>query len=125
MYNSNLVSYSVDSKEYCYNVDKPNIRPSKMQAHIPVLMANIPMGLPKVVPSISLVPTMFANDVSCRPTPASVLSTQNFITITKWINDNPYFPSKDDGSGKITRYSKLLVDIFNGDIRNMHICRYI
>lgn len=125
MYDANTVSYSIDSKEYCYNVDRPYYRPDSMQVHIPALMPNIPMGLPKVVPSISINATMFANDASCRPRPSSVISTQNYVTITRWRNENPSFPDKADATDRIYRYSKFLVDILNGDIRNMHICKYI
>lgn len=125
MYDSNLVSYTIHSKEYCFNVNKPYINPDSMQVHIPSMMANIPMGLPKQGTPIVLTSTIFANDNSCKPTPASTVATQNYVTITRWINSTPSFPSKDDGEGRITRYSKFLVDVFNGDIRNMHISNYV
>ena len=125
MYDSNLVSYTIHQKEYCYNVNKPPIYPDSMQVHIPALMTNIPMGLPKVGPPIALVPTIFANDSSCRPTPSSTVQTQNYVTITRWVNNTPFFPSKDDGVGLLVRYSRFIVDIMNGDIRNMHISNYV
>lgn len=125
MYNSNLVSYTINAKEYARNVDKPSISPSSIQAHIPSLMPKIPMGLPRSVPSISINPSMFANDTSCRPKPVSVLSTQNYVTIPKWPNEQPHFSSKDDGYYRMERYSQFLVDIVNGDIRNMRISNYV
>lgn len=125
MYNNNLRSYTINSKEYCYNVNKPSIYPTSMQVHIPALMPNIERGLPKSIPNLTVNSSMFANDKACRPSPRSVITTQNYVTITKWNNDHPAFPAKDDGSNRIIRYSQFLVDIFNGDIRNMHISRYI
>lgn len=125
MYNANLVSYTVNAKEYARNVNKPDISPNSIQAYIPSLMPKISMGLPRSAPSISINPSMFANDVSCRPKTTSVLSTQNYVTVPKWPNTQPYFPSKDDGYYRMERYSQFLVDIVNGDIRNMRISNYV
>ena len=126
MYDANTVSYTVDSKEYCYNVDRPYYQPSSMQVYIPALMPEISMGLPKITPSISLNQSMFANDASCRPKPSSTISTQNYVTITRWANEYPSFPNKCEYEDtRIIRYSKFIVDIMNGDIRNMHISKYI
>lgn len=125
MYDNNLKSYTVDPKEYCYNVNRPSIYPTSMQVHIPALMPNITRGLPKSVPELTVNSSMFANDKACRPKPRSVITTQNYVTITKWQNEHPAFPSKGDSTNKIIRYNRFIVDIMNGDIRNMHICRYV
>lgn len=124
MYDSNTVSYTIDNKEYAYNVDKPSIYPSSMKTHVPSLMPYISRGIPRTSKT-SINQNMFVNAGGCKVTPSSIVSTQNYVTITKWKNEHPSFPSKDDGTGKCVRYSKFLIDIMNGDIRNMHICNYI
>lgn len=125
MYDSNTVSYTIDNKEYGYNVDKPSIYPKIMKAYIPALMPYITMGTP-ANGKVSINKNIFVNDNSCKVNPNSVMTTQNFLTITKWKNDTPYFPDKEEGlSGVCVRYSKFVFDIMNGDIRNMHIANDI
>jgi hypothetical protein len=118
-------SYKISKKAYGHNVNKPSITPGSIQAHIDMLMPNIPMGTPRSNPLTSLNATMFANDSSCRPTPASVISQQNYVTVPKWENENPSFPNKDDGTHHLIRYSTFLIDIVHGDIRKLRICKYI
>jgi hypothetical protein len=125
MYNSNTVSYTIDNTEYGYNVDKPSIFPTVMKAYIPALMPYITMGMP-AFGKVSVNKTIFVNDSSCKVNPSAVMTTQNYLTITKWKNTYPYFPEKEEGTtGKCVRYSKFMFDIFNGDIRNMHISNHV
>jgi hypothetical protein len=75
---------------------------------------------------VSINKTIFVNDSSCKVNPSAVMTTQNYLTITKWKNTYPYFPEKEEGTtGKCVRYSKFMFDIFNGDIRNMHISNHV
>ena len=125
MYDSNTVSYTIDNKEYGYNVDKPSISPSVMKAYIPALMPYISMGIP-ANGKIAVNKSIFINDSSCKVNPSSIKTTQNYLTITKWTNESPYFPAKEErDTGHCVRYCKFLFDILNGDIRNIHICNYV
>lgn len=125
MYDSNTVSYTIDNQEYGYNVNKPSIFPSVMRAYIPALMPYITMSTPSNG-KVSINKNIFVNDSSCKVNPASVMTTQNYLTITKWANEHPYFPAKEEGNtGHCRRYCKFIFDIMNGDIRNMHISNYI
>ena len=51
----------------------------KLKVYIPVLMPHITMGTPKITP-VGLNATCYANASDCKPTIASKIDTQNYVT---------------------------------------------
>ena len=119
MFTGTSLEFKVNDTEWVYNVDKPYASsPSHLKVHIPILMANIPRGLPDTSKT-SINRNIFCNDSSCRVNPSSLVTTQNYITIGHHKNESPDFTIVEDWQGRMTRYNKILAEIPNGDIRNI------
>ena len=56
-----------------------------LKVYIPELMPNIPMGIPKIIP-VSLNKSCYCNSTDCRPSVASQIQTQNFVTALSSYN---------------------------------------
>ena len=83
-------------------------------------MAKIPISDPKkTVESISK--GIFCNDISCKPAPNQIVSTQNFVTLTRYGNQHPSFlTSSDIEANMMYKQCKHIVEITCNDIRQMH-----
>ena len=113
-------SYVINEREYFYNLDRPPVAPSSIKANVPKLMAKIPIGEPKVNRE-SISRNIFCNDDSCKPKPSQIVSTQNYITLTRYSNQNPTFTTSSDLIlNKMYKQRKHIVEITCNDIRQMH-----
>ena len=110
--------YLINDTEYFYNLDTPSYHPTKILSYIPKLMANIPKGTPSLKKD-SISSTIFCNDSSCKPKPATIIDTQNYVTLTNPPNLSPSFYKTSDGV-RMIRDVKHIVGIYNKDIRQMH-----
>lgn len=123
MYNDTTTSYNIEKLEYAYNTEMANYSaPPTIQMYIPKLMANIGMGTPTTFTG-SINGSIFANDASCKPSPPGTVTLQNYITVPKWDNESPEFPDKTAEPipfPRMFRFQKFIVEILNGDIRNIH-----
>lgn len=110
--------YLINDTEYFYNLDTPSYSPEKIKAYIPKLMAAMQKSNPKNSKS-DISPTMFANAQECRPSPAKIVTLQNYVTLSKPKNMSPSY-WQTSSNGRMIKDQKHIVKILNKDIRQMY-----
>ena len=111
-------SYMINDTEYFYNLDSPSYHPNQIKAYIPKLMPAIAQAPPKQT-KFNLVSTIFCNSLQCKPTPANIVTSQNFVTLTRPFNLSPSYWQTSSG-GRMIKNKKHILKVTNKDIRQMH-----
>lgn len=110
--------YIINDTEYFYNLDCPRYHPEKIKAYIPKFMPKISQGAP--APSKATISTsMFINAPASKPSPATTVNMQNYVTLTRPTNLSPSYYSTSKG-GTMIKNQKHILKITNKDIRQMH-----
>ena len=92
--------YIINDTEYFYNLNSPSYHPTTIMAYVPKLMPNIKQGAPAVEKK-GIPMDLFCNSKTEYPImPAKVVTTQNYLTITKPKNLSPSYWKTSKG-GKI------------------------
>lgn len=110
--------YVINDTEYFYNLNSPSYHPTTILAYVPKLMPNIKQGAPaydkKGIPT-----DMFCNSKKEYPiSPAKIVTTQNYLTITKPANLSPSF-WKTSVNGRMIKNKKHILKVTNRDIRKL------
>lgn len=119
MYNNTVDSYSINQKEYCYNLEDMGINPNSMKAYIPVLMPRIQRSTPKEQTK-SLTTLSICNAPECYPHIDKKVHVQNYITLNRYPGETTAIEHKSADSHTIPAGSKFIVDILHGDILTMY-----
>lgn len=112
-------NYEINETEFCFSLESVPVKPSSIKVHIPKLMAKIEKVKPKLMKE-SIDSTIFCNAKPCKIKVSRIMTTQNYITVKPYPNEQPSFEDKAK-SGKIATNTKFKVDIPSGDIRQIRL----
>lgn len=106
-----------ENAKYC-PVPYGSSRANSLQLYIPTLMPLIggPSKPTQVISSLSS--SCFLNDVSCKPSVAGTIRTQNYKTVPVYDNRDFKYPYFYNGAN-------LLVEVINKDVHNMRVSNKI
>jgi hypothetical protein len=115
----NVYKWQVSDNEKGIVTDIPHISTSmsSYKLYIPTIMPLIPKGKQTQV-TTSLNKACYINDTSCKPSIATRIGTQNYITVK-------VFPNRSFRKNVFLNGSDLMVEIFNSDVHNMMISNKI
>ena len=87
------------------------------KVHIPVLMPYISFGIPKTG-TASISASCFCNASGCKPPIKSTLTTQNFLNI-------PVYSNNEFTGNTFKQGARFYIDAIDGNVDNLHITNRI
>ena len=113
--------FEIKDTENYYNLITIYANPRSVPANVPKFMPKIPIADPaQGVAGINR--SIFCNAPECRPSPSSTIGLQNFITLVHHPSKQIYLGAKINLPGNnILKFTKLTMEVMNGDIRKLYI----
>jgi len=108
----NTEKWEVKSQELARTSPPQCSTSSPLRLHIPKLMPLIGFGAPKVS-TASVSDGCFCNDKACKPSVASTIGTQNYVTVPIYDNNEFQCPIFYQGA-------RVKVDFFNGSVDEIY-----
>lgn len=114
-----LEKHSVGESEYGFLTEPTHHTAPVFKLHLPTLMS-FPMGGPSQG-SATFNNKIFANDDSCKPSVSQSLTTQNFLTVPRYFDDDLSLGA--DPAGILYPGRKFVLHLMYRDVRQVHILK--
>lgn len=122
-----LEELHINHFEYCFLTSDHWFETDSFQVKIPKIMPLIPDGDSKTV-STTFRNTIFVNANECKPQVPSKVTTQNYLTVSKFQNADMQYQVPDyeeTGDGYIKRGTKLIAVVMDGNIKDIYMTNSI
>ena len=113
-----LTEYEIFENEYAHLMINTHKDSPTFLVYMPKLMATFPMGMP-TISSANINTNIFVNDSACKPSVSGSVTTQNFLTMGRYIQRD--FKPRADAANILHRGNIFIIRVMEKNIRDMAI----